>query len=156
MKAWEVAGALHRLELLRRIRIRQMMNRRGIHPGQPRMMHYIDAHPGCTQKEVAQALDITQASAAASLKRLEKNGLIRRRQDAQDARRNCLFLTDDGKQHMLAGQQDMEGLDREMLSGIAEKELQLFKVLCDRMFDNLADETTRHLSICKLHKQADE
>lgn len=155
MNEREVAGAMHRLELLRKIRIHRMMAALKMYPGQPRMMEYIHAHPGCTQKEVAQALDITPASAASSLKRMEKAGLVKRRQDEKDGRRNCLSLTEMGLSQMLQGRNNMDGLDREMFQGLSREDMESFKSLCDKMFDNLADETTRNLNICRLHKAAE-
>ena len=71
MDYFEAVGALHRLELLRRIKARSLMADSGLHPGQPRLLEYIRSHPGCTQKEAADELDVTPASAAASLKRLD-------------------------------------------------------------------------------------
>lgn len=155
MNEWEVAVALHRLELLRKIRIRRQMAALGMHPGQPRMMEYIHAHPGCTQQDVACHLDITPASAAASLKRMEKAGHVRRIPDAKDARRNCLHLTGEGTQLMFSGRAAMDKLDKDMLLGLKEEDRQHLKALCDKMFENLADETTRDLNICRLHQVAD-
>ncbi len=155
MNQREMAAALHRLELLKKIRIRRLMVSLGIHPGQPRMMEYISNHPGCTQREVATALDITQASAAASLKRLEKAGFLVRVQDEEDGRRNCLTLTPLGQNRMIASREGMNQLHREMFQGMEEEDMITFKALCDRMFDNLADETTKNLSICQMHREAD-
>ncbi len=155
MNLRDVAGAVHRLELLRKIRIRRMMASLAMHPGQPRMMEFIHAHPGCTQREVAAGLDITQASAAASLKRMEKAGLVQRMQDTKDGRRNCLTLTEKGLNQMLQGRCEMDRLDKEMFRGMTDADMERFKALCDKMFDNLADETTKGLNICRLHKEAD-
>lgn len=155
MNDWEVAAAMHRLELLRKIRIHRMMAALKMYPGQPRMMEYINAHPGCTQKEVAQALDITPASAAASLKRMEKAGQVKRLQDEKDGRRNCLSLTEKGLAQMLQGRSNMDSLDKEMFQGLSKYDMETFKALCDKMFDNLADDTTKDLNICRLHKEAE-
>lgn len=155
MQKRDVAMALHRLELLRKIRIRRQMAAQGMHPGQPRMMEFIHANPGCTQHQVAQALDITSASAAASLKRMEKAGFVQRTQDVRDGRRNCLLLTPTGIRHMENGRAAMNGLDEDMFRGLDEGEMATLKRLCDKMFDNLADETTRSLNICRLHQEAD-
>lgn len=155
MQKREVAMALHRLELLRKIRIRRQMSALSMHPGQPRMMEYINANPGCTQRQLAQALDITQASVAASIKRMEKAGFVQRIQDDRDTRRNCLHLTQEGIRHMENGRASMDRLDHEMFSGLSEEEMLTLKHLCDKMFDNLADETTRNLNICRLHKAAE-
>ena len=64
MQYWEAVGAMHRLEYLRRIQARNVLGNIGLHPGQPRLLQYIWDHPGCTQKEAADELDVTPASAS--------------------------------------------------------------------------------------------
>ena len=154
MHYWEAVGAMHRLELLRRIRSRSLMAEYGLHPGQPRMLEYIRTHPGCTQKEAADELDVTPASAAASLKRLEKAGFVERRPDARDARRNQLYMTDAGLQQMEGNCRRFAALDERMFTGMTEGEIEAFRRACEKMFDNLADEKCRHLTIWKLSQQA--
>lgn len=156
MHYWEAVGALHRLELLRRIKSREVMAPSGLHPGQPRMLDYIRSHPGCTQKEAADELDVTPASAAASLKRLEKSGLVRREPDLKDARRNRLFITDQGTAQMEENHRQFEALDQRMFSGMTEEEVAAFQRTCEKMFDNLADESCRHLTIWKLNQKMRE
>lgn len=149
-----VAGAMRRLELLRKIQLRSAMTALGLHPGQPPMLEFILAHPGCTQKEAADELDVSPASAAASLKRLEKAGLVARRQNAQDVRRNQLELTAAGEAKVMAVREKMDALDAQMFSGVTDQEAMAFLKTCETMFDNLADESTRTLTICKLHRAA--
>ena len=156
MQYWEAVGAMHRLELLRRIKARGLMASSGLHPGQPRMLEYILAHPGCTQKEAADELDVTPASAAASLKRLEKAGYVRRRPDQRDARRNQLYITDAGMRQMEENRRRFEDLDQKMFSGMTEDEVAAFRRACEKMFDNLADESDRHLTVWKLARKAQE
>jgi len=156
MQYFEAVGAMHRLELLRRIKGRALMADSGLHPGQPRMLDYIRSHPGCTQKEAADELDVTPASAAASLKRLEKAGLVRRRPDERDARRNCLFITDEGVSRMEENQRQFALLDERMFRGMTEAEVEAFRRACEKMFDNLADESCRHLTVWKLNRKIRE
>ena len=66
MNYCEAVGAMHRLELLRRIKARGLMASSGLHPGQPRLLEYILSHPGGTQKQAADEMDVTPASAAIS------------------------------------------------------------------------------------------
>lgn len=148
-----VVGAMHRLELLRKIKSRGILSASGLHSGQPPMLMYIINHPGCTQKEAADELDVTAASAAASLKRLEKAGLVARRPDPHDARRNCLYITPAGQDRVDKNREQFEALDQAMFSGLSEEEVQSFQRICEKMFDNLADESCRHLTICKLARQ---
>lgn len=154
MNYWEAVGAMHRLELLRRIQARAVMGETGLHPGQPRLLQFIWDHPGCTQKEAADELDVTPASAAASLKRLEKAGLVLRQPDQKDTRRNQLFITDRGMAQMEENKRQFAKLDERMFQGMTEEEVEAFRRACEKMFDNLADESCRHLTIWKLAQKA--
>ena len=156
MEYFEAVKALHRLELLRRIKARSLMADSGLHPGQPRLLEYILCHPGCTQKEAADELDVTPASAAASLKRLEKAGFVLRKADEKDARRNQLYITDAGMEQMEKNRRQFEALDEKMFSGMTEAEVAAFRTACEKMFDNLADESDRRLTVWKLARQAQE
>ena len=149
----DAVGAMHRLELLRKIQSRVAIGPSGLHPGQPPMLHYILSHPGCTQRQAADELDVTAASAAASLKRLEKAGLVERIADEKDARRNCLYVTKAGKEKLEEQKRIFDALDEKMFSGLSEDEIDAFRRTCEKMFDNLADESCRHLTICKLAKR---
>ncbi|MBR3743229.1 MAG: winged helix-turn-helix transcriptional regulator [Clostridia bacterium] len=156
MDYFEAVGALHRLELLRRIKARSLMADSGLHPGQPRLLEYIRCHPGCTQKEAADELDVTPASAAASLKRLEKAGYVTRTQDDKDARRNQLYITEPGLARMEEHCRQFGALDERMFAGMTDGEVAAFRNVCEKMFDNLADEGDRHLTIWKLARKAQE
>ena len=154
MQYRDAVAAMHRLELLRRIMARNLLADLGLHPGQPRLLQYIWDHPGCTQKEAADEMDVTPASAAASLKRLEKAGLVSRSPDEKDARRNRLFITPEGRSRMESNGQRFEQLDAKMFFGMTEGEVEAFRLACEKMFDNLADEGDQHLTVWKLARQA--
>ena len=156
MAYWEAVGAMHRLELLRRFKARELMADSGLHPGQPRLLEYVRSHPGCTQKEAADELDVTPASIAASLKRLEKAGYVTRTQDDKDARCNQLYLTGAGIERMEEHRRQFGALDEKMFSGMTEAEVSAFRSACEKMFDNLADEGDRRLTIWKLARKAQE
>lgn len=153
MAHYEAIGAMHRLELLRKIQSRVVLSASGLHPGQPPLLHYVLSHPGCTQKEAADELDVTPASAAASLKRLEKAGLVERTPDDKDARRNCIYVTQAGREKMEETKCMMDSLDAKMFSGLTETQIDDFRHTCERMFDNLADDGYRHLTVFKLAKK---
>lgn len=154
MEPRELVGTMHRLELLRKIKVRGIMAASGLHAGQPMLLEFIERHPGCTQREAAEELDVTAASAAVSLKRLEKAGLVRRSTDPSDARCNRLYVTPEGEKRIQVSRSALDKMDADMCQGITAEELQTFKTLCEKMFDNLADESTRGLNICKLHRAA--
>ena len=156
MERNQLAEAIRKLELMRRIRVRRLLVNCGLHPGQPPIVGAVSIHPGCSQKEVADELDISAASAASSIKRLEKAGMIKRVQDPNDTRKNLLYITDKGAECLKKAEDGFAKLDEQMFSGLTENELEAYQSLCSRMFENLADESTRTLNICRLHQAADE
>lgn len=78
--------------------MRQYFQEHGLFNGQPIMMFLIRENPGITQKELAQQERVTPASVAVSVRRMEDEGLVRREQDAHDARVHHLFLTPEGEE----------------------------------------------------------
>ncbi|MBR1585220.1 MAG: MarR family transcriptional regulator [Clostridia bacterium] len=154
MEYREAVASLRRLQLLMRIKARSLMADSGLHPGQPRLMEFINGHPGCTQKEAADELDVTPASAAASLKRLEKAGMVARMPDTRDARRNRLYLTEAAREKLRANQEAFRKMDAQMFAGLTDAEVQDFCRICQHLFDNLADESCRRLTIWKLAERA--
>ena len=68
----------------------------GMFNGQPFMLFHIQCSPGITQKELAREMNITAASVATSVKRLEAADLVRRVPDEWDGRVLHLYLTPGG------------------------------------------------------------
>ena len=96
MESNAAADRCEKMMALRRARMRRVLLRRGLHLGQPEMLSYISAHPGCSQKQMADSAGVTPASIAASFKRMESAGLIRRRADTADTRCNRVYITERG------------------------------------------------------------
>ena len=101
------------------------------------LMAYILEHPGCTQGEVAQWLYITPASVATSCKRLEKEGLLERRVDPQNRRKNQLYVTREGEALTLAKRALLSSVNERTFEGVAEEDLGVFSRVLDKMMDNL-------------------
>lgn len=77
--------------------MRQYFQSHGLFNGQPIMLFEIKQSPGITQKELADHMNITPASVAVSVRRMEAEGLVQRHRDTRDARIQHLTLTDKGK-----------------------------------------------------------
>ncbi len=65
--------------------------------GQESIVTLISQHPGITQKELAEALNIQPASVSELLMKLEKKGLVLREKDECDRRSVKVQLTKDGQ-----------------------------------------------------------
>ena len=131
------------VSILHRCHIMTDASQTGLYFGQPMMLEYILSHPDCTQRELAKALNISPASAATSLGRIEKSGFIARRQDEADSRKNRLSVTESGLKALEAFRAVCDTTDTQLLSGFGEDEReQLFSFL-QRLHENLAQNISR-------------
>ena len=124
--------------MLERLYLTRVNRSTGVHRSQFRLLKYIVMHEGCTQNDAAEFLMVTPASVAQSSKRMEASGLILRRADEADRRRNLLFATQKGKDayHTMEGNfSDMVDL---MFTGFEESELDALENYLRRMSENLA------------------
>ena len=133
---------------------RRWLDREELYKGDPHLLMQVSRKEGCAQNELARRLFVTPATLTVMLNRMEKAGLVARRQDAQDVRRNQLELTAAGEAKVMAVREKMDALDAQMFLGVTDQEAMAFLKTCETMFDNLADESTRTLTICKLHRAA--
>jgi DNA-binding MarR family transcriptional regulator len=65
--------------------------------GYGRMLHVLRRHPGLTQKELAEQLEIRPQSLTTALQRLEDRGLLKRVPAPLDHRQKEIFLTTEGE-----------------------------------------------------------
>lgn len=101
------------------------------------LMAYILEHPGCTQGEIAEFLYISAASVATSCKRLEQEGLLERRVDPVNRRKNQLFVTEEGKELTLQKRAMLDRVNALAFAGIDEEDARAFARVLDKMLDNL-------------------
>lgn len=132
-----IVEAMHRLEIVRRMRIQILMRQTDVHSGQGPILRYIKANPKCTQVEIAEALGVSPPSITCSVRRMENAGLIVKTADQNDMRCTRLELTPKGAENHLKVYELLGELDAEMFGGISEAEKEQFKRLLDKMTVNL-------------------
>ena len=101
------------------------------------LMAYVLEHPGCTQGEIAAWLCISAASVAASCKRLEAEGLLERRVDPGNRRKNQLFVTEAGEELTLEKRAMLDRVNERCFAGIDQADQEAFARVLDKMLDNL-------------------
>ena len=101
------------------------------------LMSYVLEHPGCTQGEIASFLYISPASVATSCKRLEQEGLLERRVDPGNRRKNQLFVTEAGETLTREKRAMLDRVNALAFAGIDEGDAQAFARVLDKMMDNL-------------------
>ena len=96
----------------------------GIYGGQHHMLMYL-AHLGgsAAQSDLNRGMDVSAATTANMLKRLEAGGYITREAQASDGRRNTVTLTDAGREVVDKSHRMFDRTDQAMFSGLTEEAL---------------------------------
>lgn len=152
----EIISAMRRLDLLRRISIRDSAHGVELHRTQMPMLDYISKHAGCTQADISNHLHVSPASIACSAKRMESAGLISRMPDETNLRRNKLTATEAGHACLTQMFAVFDALDARTFSGFSDAELISLSGMLNRMIENSAQGDTAHKTIHELIRQLNE
>jgi DNA-binding MarR family transcriptional regulator len=118
------------------------------------ILEYVIEHDSCTQKEIAKAMHITPASAAVTLKRIEKSGLIVRTTDANDSRKNHISVTEKGKTALKEFRKICDATDEDMFRDFSLEEREALHQLLVRLHKNLDSENFTQEEINELLTQS--
>ncbi len=136
----EAVGKLRRVSLLHRYRIFTALSGLKIYRGQPDILGYLMCHGDCSQRELADALEVSPASIATSLKRMSRAGYIDRTADEKDRRINRLQITPLGKDAFLAGKKECDKVDKIIFNGFSKDEVVEFSAMLERIYNNLSSD----------------
>jgi len=92
---------------------------------------------GITHSELAERLKIRPATVTNMLKRMEKAGLVERRQDTKDQRVSRAYLTGAGLDIRDAVEETWRELERRAFSGFSSEELDSLSQLLIKIQENL-------------------
>lgn len=109
----------------------------GIHPSQHHFLMYIARNGVCTQNSIAEAMEISAAAVAVSLKKLEKGGYVEKRSSQSDGRSNWIALTEKGEDVVKQSTHMFEQVDKKMFESLTEEEQQALHEIMERIIDNL-------------------
>ncbi len=109
----------------------------GLSPGQPKVLRYLMHHDHWTQKQLADACDISAPTISTLLTRMEEMGLLIRTCDQADKRAGCISISEKGKQALDAWNKESYLIDDEGLQGFSEEEKANFADYLNRMYKNL-------------------
>lgn len=119
------------------IKMYKEMANKGIHPRQISLLELISKEDGLSQKEIARKLNIRPPTAAVSVKRMERAGLLIKEADVNDKRISHIYITDKGRKIVL----DLDISNREMsriiFDGIGATDIKIFKNVLSTMVDNI-------------------
>ena len=110
----------------------------GVHPRQIPILAVLYKKDGCSQKELVKELGVKPPTVTVSIQRLEKSGLIIRRQDEKDQRVSRIYLSEEGRAIIKEGMQMAKEGEQQILAGFSESELCLMRRFCQQIKENIA------------------
>lgn len=93
----------------------------------------LDAHPGASQKDICDALELDRSTIADVCVRMEKAGLVSRDTAADDRRRNVLQLTTEGAAELARVRPLVAEVQRELLARLDVEQQQHLRSLLLRL-----------------------
>lgn len=134
-----VQRRVHHINLLYHRILNLRLEKTGIHRGQHRILMYLSHREGerITQKMIADALYISDAAVAVSLKKLEKCGYIVRKPSEDDGRFNQVCLTDAGRAALAGSREIFQTADRQMYADFTAEQMQTFFSFLEQAEKNL-------------------
>lgn len=116
--------------------IEAQFNRYGIHRTQHMTLRYImHCETPPTQREIAEAFEVSPATVAVTLKKLESAGLILRQ--PLDSRTKCIRITDAGRDILEKTRDLFRAVDDAMCADISDAELDALDRNLQKMQQNL-------------------
>ena len=135
-----------RIMKLHRSILEQRLNKTGVYRSQHQILTAMAEHPNTSQKELAEYLNVTAATIAVSVKKLEKGGYITRIVDQEDNRYNKLCLTEEGRDVVEHSRQFFKNVENQMFLGFTEEEFQIMEGYLERVYANLSDITAKTMT----------
>lgn len=112
----------------------------GLTLGQPKVLDYLGAHDGSSQKEIASACHIEPASLTSILNRMEERGMVERRMLHGNRRTSYIFLTDLGRTLQGCVQDMFDTLEADLFQGISPEDRRAFLRIFYAIYQNLSEE----------------
>lgn len=118
----------------------------GLKPGQPKVLEHVVAHEGCTQQDIARACVMDKSTVTSVVTRMEEEGLVERRANADDRRVQAVYLTERGRIAAARALSCMDDVDAIAWRGFTDDERAQLSHLLDRVVNNLvAQEAEEHV-----------
>lgn len=108
-----------------------------LYPGQPPLLFILNKNDGKSQRELADMMHIKASTVNVMIKRMEKGGLLERKQDEKDGRISRAYITDLGREVCKKSYYAMEEMENRMFSGLTNDELIIFRRLLLQVKENL-------------------
>jgi len=97
---------------------------------------------GCSQLDLVQKTHLKAPTVSVTLKKLEDEGMVVRRQDEMDLRVIRVYLSPKGQEHHALVHERLHSIDRLVMQGFNEEETAQLLQFLERMRNNILPEST--------------
>lgn len=118
---------------------RQDMEAEGFNRTMGVVLGHLHHQGGMTAADLCRALDVTAASMSKMLRQMERDGLITRAPNPDDARSMLVHLTEKSEAYVEVFPKMLEAIDDLVFDGFSDEERDQFKVFLTRMRQNVED-----------------
>ena len=119
--------------------LEKLVGATGLHRAQHRMLMTLADHEFESQSALANMLEISTATVAVSLKKLERDGYIQKKVKEGESRATVIQLTERGKKVVESSREIFESMDKKAVRGFTDEELVLLRTFLGRMYENLSE-----------------
>ena len=113
----------------------QHLGPHGVNARELGVLLFLDGREPESQQQAAARMGIDRTTMVGLLDSLEGKGLVARRADPQDRRRNVVVLTDAGRAKLEQATQASDAAEQELLAPLDEREAAQFRALLERVTD---------------------
>ena len=117
--------------------LNSMLSEVGLYEGQHHTLMLLWDKDGLPQVELTKRLGVEPASVSKAVERMEDAGFIQRRPDPEDARANCIFLTEQGRSLEEPVRRILEQAEEILTAKMSTEERLLLRRLLLQMRENL-------------------
>ena len=118
-------------------RVEQKLTKYGLVKGQAHLLVIIRDNDGCTQKELAEILDVKYSSMSERLNKLENMGYIERMVDDNNSKFKRIFITQEGKTAATQCRRIQKEFNEILYKGFTKKDIKQFEMYFNKIDRNL-------------------
>ena len=124
---------------MHRKKMERLLEGTGLHRAQHRLLMTLSEGKFESQAELAAVLEISTATVAVSLKKLERDGYIQKTTKQDDSRAKFVSLTEKGEDVVARSREIFAYMDQSVIRGFSEEELVTLRKFLKQMYDNVKE-----------------
>ncbi len=118
--------------------MQNLLDKTGVYQAQYYLLMVISCNQYASQKELADSLEISTATVAVSLKKLETGGYIKKVMDENDNRLNKIVITEKGNKVVEESRKIFKLRDERIFRGFTDNEMDTLSEMVQKLNQNLA------------------